>query len=79
MPIEIIKHGAGYHVTLSPPEGPLWRSDAIMTATEVLARLSSLGCHSTDITDAIHAADPAWSMLHDEEVLRRRSRHGPDE
>jgi hypothetical protein len=29
-----------------------------MTATEILTKLSSLGCHSTDVTDALYEADP---------------------
>jgi hypothetical protein len=45
-----------------------------MTATEVLAKLSQLGCHSTDIADALYAADPGWTLEHDRSVLRERHR-----
>jgi hypothetical protein len=44
-----------------------------MSATEVLAQLSELGCHSTDITDALSAANPNWAASHDDEVRRRRN------
>jgi hypothetical protein len=57
---------------MCPPEGPHWRSSEAMTATAVLEKLSGLGCHSTDITDALHEADPGWTVKHDEEVRRRR-------
>jgi RHS repeat-associated protein len=45
-----------------------------LTATEVLEKLTALGCHSTDITDALFAADPEWASKHDEEIARRRLR-----
>jgi hypothetical protein len=59
-------------VEVSPPEGPRWHSVEPLTATEVMTQLSELGCHSTDITDALSAADPGWAVRHDAEVLRRR-------
>ena len=70
--LSIFKHGDSYQVAVSPPHGSLWRSTEPLTATEVLEKLSSLGCHSTDITDALYAADPGWAAKHDAEVLRRR-------
>lgn len=72
MPITVFIYGDKYQVAVSPPEGPNWRSAQPMTATEVLERLTKLGCHSTDITGALYATDPDWTMKHDEEVLRRR-------
>ena len=48
-----------------------------MTASELLGRLSALGCHSTDITDALYEADPQWAVEHDAEVRRRRQQQ-PD-
>ena len=32
-----------------------------MTATQILKKLSELGCHSTDITDALYEADTQWA------------------
>ena len=43
----------------------------MLTGTEVLAKLSEMGCHSTDITDALYEADPAWAERHDSEVRAR--------
>ncbi|MGD0448331.1 MAG: hypothetical protein ABSB36_06900 [Candidatus Dormibacteria bacterium] len=74
MAISIFRYGEKYQVAVSPPEGPNWRSSEPMSATEILAKLGALGCHSTDITDALYAADPQWTKSHDEEVRRRRQR-----
>jgi hypothetical protein len=71
--IEITKRSDRYEVSLSPPEGPTWRSSKPLTATEVLAKLTELGCHSTDITDALYDADPGWSRKHDAHVKRMRT------
>src|SRR5487761_944842 len=44
-----------------------------LTAYEVFENLPRLGCHSTDISDALYAADPVWSTRYDAEVVRRRA------
>lgn len=73
MPITITRHGEGrYQVAVSPPEGTYWRSQSPIAAREILEKLSRLGCHSTDITDALYAADPSWAKAYDKEVLARR-------
>lgn len=72
MAISVFIYGEKYQVAVSPPEGPNWRSSEPMTATEILEKLLELGCHSTDITDALYEADPQWGKKHDQEVLRRR-------
>lgn len=56
----------------SPPEGAYWRSLSPVTAWEILERLLDLGCHSTDITYALHAADPGWADAYVKDVLARR-------
>jgi hypothetical protein len=61
-----------YAVAVTPPHAEAWQSTQPLTATEVLEALSALGCHSTDITDALFEADPAWTLDHDAEVMRRR-------
>ena len=61
-----------YRVSLSPPHGPKWETSAPMTATEVRAQLKQLGCHPTDVSDALFAADPDWTEHHAAELLRRR-------
>jgi hypothetical protein len=54
MPITISMNGDGYDVAISPPHGGPWRSPGPLSSpTEVLETLSDLGCHSTDITDAL--------------------------
>ena len=72
MAISVFIYGEKYQVAVSPPEGPSWQSPEPMTATEILKKLGELGCHSTDITDALYGADPQWAKKHDQEVLRRR-------
>lgn len=72
MPINVFVQGDEYQVAVSPPHGPQWRSSEPMSATELLRKLADLGCHSTDITDALYAADPDWARKHDVEVLRHR-------
>lgn len=72
MPIRIVNTGQGYQVEVSPPDGPTWHSSGPLTATEVLKQLATLGCHSTDITDALDGADPSWAVTHDAEVRARR-------
>jgi len=76
MTIGIRLHGDRYDVEVTPPDGPHWHSSMPLTATEVLTELSRLGCHSTDITDALYAVDHDWTMRHDAGVLRRRGREG---
>ncbi len=71
MSVDIAFKVGRYRVHLSPPEGASWVSP-LLTATQVLDQLSARGCHSTDITDALFAADPAWPHAHDAEVRRRR-------
>lgn len=71
MSVEITYEGGLYRVHLSPPNGAPWVSP-LLTPTEVLEQLSARGCHSTDITDALFAANPAWPQAHDAEVRRRR-------
>lgn len=76
MAISIFVDGDRYQVAVTPPHAPVWRSKEPLTATEVLAKLSSLGCHSTDITDALYEADPNWTQRHTVEVLRQRRKLG---
>lgn len=73
MGISLVRHDDRFQVSVSPPDGPYWRSSTPMTPTEVLEKLSQLGCHSTDITDALYAADPDWGRRHDVEVKRPRA------
>lgn len=70
--LDVTYEAGGYRVDVSPPHAETWESPHLLTATEVLEELSKRGCHSTDITDALFAANPAWTHEHDEDVQRRR-------
>jgi hypothetical protein len=70
--IVVTRYGDKYHVTVSPPDGPHWRSAEPLTATAILEKLGDMGCHSREITDALYAADPKWGVEHDDEIRRRR-------
>jgi hypothetical protein len=73
MPITVLRHGQGrYQVTVSPPEGAYWRSSSPVTAREIFKKLPGLGCHTTDISDALYAADPLWAAAYDKEVVSSR-------
>lgn len=61
MPITIYKADDKFTVSVSPPDGPLWRSKEPMTVDEIFDKLIDLGCHTTDISDAFYAADPFWT------------------
>jgi hypothetical protein len=77
--IRVEKVGDRYSVSASPPHSTTaWSSSEPLAATVVLERLATLGCHSTDITDAMYEADPDWAIPHDAEVLRRRRQHPDD-
>jgi len=76
MAIDIQARGDRFDVSVSPPEGDAWTSASPLTATEVLSELSSIGCHSTDITDALDATGVDWRPLHDAAALRRRAEPG---
>ena len=67
------KVGDRFAVEVSPPHSrEPWHTAEPLTATDVLEKLSRLGRHSTDITDALDAADPSWTVAHDAEVRRQR-------
>jgi hypothetical protein len=70
--LDIVYESGGYRVSVSPPHAESWRSPGLLTPTKVLEELSARGCHSTDITDALYAANPNWTVAHDAEVRRRR-------
>ena len=74
MAIDVQAIGDRFTVEVTPPHGD-WRSDELLSPTDVLRKLSAIGCHSTDITDALDASRADWRPLHDAEVLRAR---GPD-
>jgi hypothetical protein len=62
MPITIRRHGDKYDVKVTPPHGrgTYWTSPEPLSGAEVVRRLEELGCHQTDIGDAMFEADPLW-------------------
>ena len=72
MAIHLTADGENFWVEVTQPHAEAWRSDAPLSATDVLKVLSDKGCHSTDITDALYAADPGWAARHHAELLERR-------
>ena len=71
MAIQVTRSGAGFDVEVTAPDGN-WKSRHPLTATDVLEQLSTLGCHSTAITDALDESGADWRPIHDAEVMRRR-------
>lgn len=72
MSLDVVYEVGGYRVSVTPPHAAAWHSTRLLTPTEVLEELSARGCHSTDITDALYAANPDWTVAHDAEVRRLR-------
>jgi hypothetical protein len=62
MAIEIQRRDGLYTaIVTSPHDGRVaWRAPHPMRASELVDRLRDLGCHTTDIGDAFHAAYPRW-------------------
>lgn len=62
MPIRIRREENRYLAEVTPPHGRgvEWTSDSPMTLDDLIKRLQSLGCHQTDIGDALTIADPEW-------------------
>jgi hypothetical protein len=62
VPISITRHGDLYAGRVTPPHGggKHWSSSQPVSAKELIEKLQSLGCHTTDIGDAFYAADPIW-------------------
>ena len=62
LPIVVAVTGALYSATVTPPHGGgrLWSSPKPLPASDLIDALRELGCHTTDITDALYEADPLW-------------------
>jgi hypothetical protein len=76
--IHVTRVAGGYSVAVSPPDADRWAAAGPLTLREVLTELSARGCHSTDIADAMSAADPDWGKAHDAEIRRRRGESPED-
>jgi hypothetical protein len=71
MAIDVQAVGDRFSVEVTPPHGD-WRSNELLSPTDVLRKPSALGCQSTDITDALDTTGADWRPVHDAEVRRAR-------
>jgi len=72
--IKIVENG--YNAKVTPPHGnnSYWESTAPMTADQIIEQLLKLGCHQTDIGDALYEAEgksinikhPLYKVNHNE-------------
>ena len=62
MTIKIWRRDDRYEIRVTPPHGSggYWSSPRPLTASEVVRQLTQLGCHQTNIGDAMFEADPMW-------------------
>lgn len=62
MAIQVQRRGKLFTAEVTPPHGngTPWRSPRPMTVGELVDELRKLGCHQTDIGDALYEADPDW-------------------
>lgn len=59
MPITIERVGDLYIANVTRPrlDRPSWQTTVPMERSDLIQKLFSLGCHQTDIGDALHEAD----------------------
>jgi len=62
MPIKVKRMGSMYVASMTPPHGRgvPWTSPEPMSAEALVEKLEDLGCHTSDIGDAMFHADPLW-------------------
>ncbi len=60
MAIKIKKHESGFTAEVTPPHcnQSHWKSETPLPIDELIEKLLQLGCHQTDIGDAICEVDP---------------------
>lgn len=64
MPIQIDRVDDRYRARVTPPHGrgQQWETPDPLELEVLIAKLQSLGCHQTDIGDALNEADPEWEF-----------------
>jgi len=61
MPIKLRRVRNRYTGSATPPDSDqYWETTTALTAKKIIAELRRVGCHTTDITDALYEADPFW-------------------
>ena len=75
MAIVVTRTGDLYSATVTPPHGggKFWSSPQPMPGSELIDSLRKLGCHTTDITDALYEADPLWLERLKPQIKKQRS------
>ena len=60
MAIEIKEINGNYTATVTPPHGnnSHWKSEKPMPCDDLIEKLIQLGCHQTDIGDALYEVNP---------------------
>ena len=64
MSIRIQRFGDAYQAAVRPPHGGgrSWDSPRPLKLDDLIEELLALGCHQTDIGDALFEADPEWEF-----------------
>lgn len=67
VPITFARRNGEWAATVTPPDGPVFEAGP-GPLLDVVRTLVNCGCHQTDVSDAVFAADPrAWQELLDPE------------
>ena len=64
MSISIQRVGEMYEASVRPPhgQGRAWDTPHPLALDQLIDALVTLGCHQTDIGDALFEADPDWEI-----------------
>jgi hypothetical protein len=60
--IVIERVDGGYLASVSQPHGQRWTATEPVSLHSLIVKLQDLGCHQTDIGDALSEADPDWQL-----------------
>ena len=60
--IVIERVDGSYLASVSPPHGQRWTATEPVSLHSLIVKLQDLGCHQTDIGDALSEADPDWQL-----------------
>ena len=59
--IFISRDGSLYRAEVTPPDSDqTWVTATPLSRDALIVQLRLLGCHTTDMSDAFYAANPAW-------------------
>ena len=67
VPITFWRQNENWAASVTPPDGPEFEAGPGLLL-DVIRALVDAGCHQTDVSDAVFAADPhEWQRLYDPE------------